>query len=120
LIEPNPAVLAARGADDLAAAEGLWRIDRGLDWLFGDGPVATPLARSFRVLDAVAGRERDIARALRRLDAGRVEIKTRGLKLNTDVLQRRLRGRGSQNLAVLFCRLGQHQRAFLCQRAEPT
>lgn len=119
LLEPDPAVLAAGGVDDLAAAEGLWRIAPGLGWLFADAPPATPLVRNFRVLDVVPGRERDVARALRRLDAGRVEIKPRGLKLNTDALQRRLRGRGQRNLAVLWCRLAQHQRAFLCERASP-
>lgn len=120
LIEPDPAVLAARVVDDLAARCGLWRIDPALDWLFGDAPPADPqgerLARSYRVLGEAPGRARDVARAVRALDGGLAEIKTRGVKLDTDALQRRLRGRGKRPLAVLWCRTGQRQRAFLCER----
>ena len=119
LIEPDPAVIAADAVDDLAAAHGLWRIQPGLCWLFGDGPVETPLAHAFHVLEAIPGRERDVARALRRLDAGEVEVKTRGVKLDTDGLQKRLRGRGPRALAVLWCRIGPKQRVFLCERARP-
>ncbi len=117
LIEPGPAVLAAEAVDDLAAAEGLWRIEPGLPWLFGDAPTRTPLAHCFRVLADVPGREKDIARALRRLDAGAVEVKPRGLRLDTDALQRRFRGRGRRRLAVLWCRLGPRRRAFVCERS---
>ena len=117
LVEPDPAVIAAEAVDDLAAAAGLWRIQPGLPWLFGDKPAATPLARDFRVLASVPGREKDVARGLARLDAGTVEIKPRGIKLPTDKLQRTLRGRGRRRIAVLWCRLGSKQRAFLCERA---
>ena len=116
LVEPDPAVIAAEAVDDLAAEVGLWRIQPGLPWLFGDRPAETPLARSFRVLAAVPGREREIARALRRLGAGIVEVKPRGVRLDTAKLQKRLRGRGRRGLAVLWCRLGEKQRAFLCER----
>jgi SAM-dependent methyltransferase len=116
LIEPDPAVLAAGGVDDLAAAEGLWRIDRALVWLFADRPIASPLAHCFHILDAVPGRQRDVARAVRRLRGGIVEVKPRGVKLDTDALQRHLRGRGSRPLAVLWYRVGEHQRAFICER----
>ena len=119
LVEPDATVVAARGVDNLAAAEGLWRLAAGLVWLSGDEPVETPLARSFRILAAVPGRERDVARALRKLDAGVVEIKPRGVHVDTDALQRRFRGRGRRRVAVLWGRLGQRQRAFLCERHGP-
>jgi len=118
LIEPDPAVLAAGGVDDLAAAEGLWRIDHALGWLFADRPIDSPMAVCFRVLDAVPGRRRDVGLAVRRLGGGTVEVKPRGVKLDTDALQRRLRGRGSRRLAVLWYRIGEHQRAFVCERAD--
>lgn len=116
LIEPDPAVIAAEAVDDLAAAEGLWRIAAGLPWLFGEGPVQGPTARSFLVLETVPGRSRDVARAVRRLDGGQVEIKPRGLKLDTDRLQRTLRGRGRRRLSVLWCRLDLREQAFICER----
>jgi hypothetical protein len=116
LIEPDPAVIAAQAVDDLAAALGLWRLEAGLAWLFGDKPVDTPLARSFRVLADVPGRPRDVAHAVRQFGGGTVEVKTRGVKLDTDRLQRQLAGRGSRPLAILWCRTGRKERAFICQR----
>jgi hypothetical protein len=118
LIEPDPAVIAAQAVDDLAAACGLWRLEPGLAWLFGDKPVDTPLARSFRVLADVPGRPSDVARAVRQLGGGSVEVKTRGVKLDTDRLQRQLAGRGSHPLAILWCRTGRKERAFICQREQ--
>ena len=118
LIEPDPALAAAEAVDDLAAAEGLWRIAIGLPVLFGDRCVHTPMAACFEVLADVPGRNRDIAQAVRKLGGGTVEVKPRGLKMDTDRLQRQLRGRGRMPLAILWCRLGAKQRAFICRRAD--
>jgi SAM-dependent methyltransferase len=117
IFEPDPAVLAAGGAATLAEDLHLRWIRPGLTWLAGDGQRQTPLAEGFEVLDQVPGRFADVARALRRLDAGIVEIKPRGLSLDTDRMQQRLRGRGPKPLTVLWGRLGQSRRAFICRRA---
>ena len=116
LIEPDPAVIAAGAVDDLAGRHGLWRVDRQLAWLFGPDPLDTPLARSYRVLRRVTGRPRDVSRAIAELGGGTVEVKTRGLKLDTDRLQRSLRGPGDRPLVVAWCRIGPSQQVFLCQR----
>ncbi|NBB94211.1 MAG: hypothetical protein GVY16_00530 [Planctomycetes bacterium] len=116
IIEPDPAVLAADLTDALAAEFGWRRFQPGLDWLTGEVRAETPLAASFRVLREMPGREQDIARALRELDAGLVEIKPRGVRLDTDRLQRRLRGRGSRALAVLWTRRDERQVAFIAER----
>ena len=115
LIEPDAAVIAAHAVDDLAAAEGLWRIEPGLVWLFGDRPVRSPLARSFRVLRVVPGREKTVRRALAELGGGVVEVKPRGVRMDTDVMQRRLRGKGKRRLVVLWGRVGRAERAFLAE-----
>ena len=103
ILEPDPAVIAADATDDLAAlltAQGTpaWRIAAGLDWLSADDPVDTPFARVFRILKTAPGRERDITAAIAELDGGIVEIKPRGVALNTDALQKRLRGDGSRRV----------------------
>lgn len=115
LIEPDPAVIAAHAVDALAARHDLWRVEPGLVWLFGAARPDTPMARSYRILQAVAGREKNVKRALADLDAGVVEVKPRGVKMNTDKMQRRLRGKGSRPLTVLWTRLGKAQRAFIAE-----
>jgi len=116
LIEPDAAVIAAGGVDDLAAVHGLWRIDASLAWLFGPQRVETPLATSFRVLQEVPGRPRDVRKAIADLDGGVVEVKPRGLRLDTAELQRDLRGPGQCRLTVLWTKLGQRQLAFIAER----
>lgn len=71
------------GVHDLAAAHGLWRV------------------AGFEVLADVPGRNCDIARAVRNLDGGTVEIKPHGLKMDTDRLQRQIRGRGKASAKLL-------------------
>ena len=123
ILEPDAAVIAGGGTDDLAAhlaAAGVpaWRLAPGLDWLTAAATADTPLARCFRVLAAVPGRETDVAAAVRSLDGGLVEVKPRGLKLDTDALQVRLRGGGTRPLVVLWGALGARQRAFIAERVE--
>ena len=116
LVEPDAAVIAGGGVDDLAAAHGLWRIDASLAWLFGPERVETPLATSFQVLREVPGRPRDVRKAIADLDGGVVEVKPRGLRLDTAALQRELRGPGQRRLAVLWTQLGRRQTAFIAER----
>ena len=118
LVEPDPAVIAAGAVDDLAERFALRRVSPYLAWCFGDEPPATALARSFRVLRIVPGREKNVARAIKELGGGIVEVKPRGLRLDTDVLQRRLRGQGDRPLAVLWGSLKPKQVVFICERCE--
>ena len=124
LIEPDPAVIAAEAVDDLAAlltdegAASVWRIDPHLAWLFSDRPLGSALARCFRILKTVPGRLRDVARAVVQLDGGVVEVKPRGVKLDTDALQGELRGRGDRPLTVLWGKVGRKQQAFITERCD--
>lgn len=112
LIEPDPAVLAARAVDDLAATHDLWRLDGQLAWLGGDEPVRTPLARSHEVLGEAPGRARDVARLVAELDGGAVTVKPAGLQLDTDRLARQLRGSGARPLGLFWGRFGRSQRVI--------
>jgi SAM-dependent methyltransferase len=116
LIEPDAAVLAAEATDALAIEHDLWRIDPDLGWLFADHAIHTPLARCFRILHEVPGRVKDIRRAIADIDGGIVEVKPRNLRLDTDAMQRTLRGKGTRPLAILWTRLGERQVAFIAER----
>jgi len=113
LIEPGPEVIAAHAVDALAARDNLWRAYPGMLWMFGSEPVDSHLCRSYEIIETAAGREREIRIALKKLNAGLVEIKSRGVSINTDALQRRLRGKGDRKLVVLWTRMGDKQKAFI-------
>ncbi|MCD4824510.1 MAG: methyltransferase domain-containing protein [Phycisphaerae bacterium] len=115
LIEPDPAVIAADAADDLAAKFDLWRLDPSLAWLSGAEPVDTPLAGCYRVLETVAGRPNDVRRAVVRLDGGTVIVKPRGLKLDTDRLQKSLSGKGDRRLAIFWTQINHKQIAYIAE-----
>jgi THUMP domain-containing protein/methyltransferase family protein len=115
LYEPDPAVIAAGCEDSLARQAGLWRIGPHLAWLGGEQLAETPFARAFRVLGEAPGRLRDVSRLLRKLGGGRVSVKTRGLKLDTDSLQRRLSGKGERQLVVLWYRIDSSQRTIVAE-----
>lgn len=116
VIEPDPAVTAAGAVDDLAAKLGASRRAVGLELLFSEAAVETPLARCYEVLEEAPGRLRDVRRALSGLDAGLVEVKPRGMKIDTDAFQARLRGKGRQTISIFWIRLGASVRAILCRR----
>ncbi|MCY2925673.1 MAG: methyltransferase domain-containing protein [Planctomycetota bacterium] len=115
VIDPDPTVIAAGAVDDLAARHGLWRLDRNLLLLFGDAPIDTPLGRSFRVLSEAPGRQKDIAAALKALEAGTVHVKPRGVPIQTDRMQKTLSGRGGRRLVVFWFRVGAVQRAVIAE-----
>ena len=78
------------------------------------GPIGT------RVTGAGASRtEKALRAALRRHDAGAVEILVRGLDVDPNALRRRLRLRGSASVTVVLTRIGRAPTALLC-RAERT
>jgi hypothetical protein len=52
-------------------------------------------------------------------EGGIVETKPRGLWLDTDAVQRRLRGDGDRPLAILWCKMGSKQQAFIIERFRP-
>ncbi|MCE5328282.1 MAG: methyltransferase domain-containing protein [Planctomycetaceae bacterium] len=113
LVEPDAAVIAADAVDTLAQQHGLWRIDHRVVWLFGDRPADTPLARSYRILQEAPGRREDVKKAINALGGGLVVIKPRGLHVDTDRMQKTLRGKGDRPLVVFWYRLGDQQKVLI-------
>jgi hypothetical protein len=118
LVEPDAAVRAAGAGDALAARFDLWRAGPGLELFFARRAPATRLARSFAVLGEAPGRPRDLARALAELDAGLVEVKPVGLRLDTDRLQKQLRQAGGSTITIFWAAMGPAQRCWLCRRLD--
>ena len=90
LLDPNPAVTRAGLVAELARGTGTWQIDDRIAFLAAAAPVATPFARTLRVLDSGPWREKDLAARIRALDVGSVDIRRRGLAGDVDVLRKRL------------------------------
>jgi hypothetical protein len=92
----------------------------GLGILTGDDAHEMPALRYFRICKSMPWRESKVKDALVALDAGVVEIKTRGGAVDPDPLHTRLRGDGATPYVVFILRLGDAVRAFITQRVANT
>ena len=99
--EPDPAVLAAGLADNLAQQQQLARIQSGVAYLTGDRCVVDPALRGFEVSDVLPLDTKRLKALLRRRRIGRLEVKKRGVDLDPHQLRRKLRVPGEE-AAVLI------------------
>ncbi len=89
------------------AALGLFTSDQAVD-----NPWLTP----FEVLDCVPWRQSKVKSLLKELNAGIVEIKTRGRAVDPDQIQRKLRGKGDIPLTIFIHRFDTAVRAIITRR----
>jgi hypothetical protein len=67
------------------------------------------------VIDSGRYGEKALRAALRRHDAGSLEILARGVDVRPDELRKRLRPTGSRPVSLLLTRIGSRAVAFLCE-----
>lgn len=116
LYEPDGAVIRAGLVRQVAALlPGGRRIDEHLAYLTADAPLATPLARGFRVLGVLPYSVKRLRAELRSREVGIVEIKKRGVDVDPAALRRELKPAGPNSLTVLLARVGDRRLAVLAE-----
>jgi SAM-dependent methyltransferase len=115
LLDPNPAVTRAGLVQELGRELCAWQLDPMTAFLSLDRSVSTPLARALRVLDSMPWHERTVARRLRDLGIGTVEIRRRGLAGDVELLRRRLRLRGERSAVVVLTRRADQPWGLICE-----
>lgn len=79
----------------------------------------SPFVRWYRTLETLPWNPKSVRAALRALDAGIIEVRTRGGIVNTDETQRALRGSGGRaDLSVFVYRFGDRVNAIIAQRLD--
>ncbi|MEO1009299.1 MAG: class I SAM-dependent methyltransferase [Planctomycetota bacterium] len=119
LFEPDPSLERMDLLGPFARTVGLRAIHPAVGLLTGPEVVASPWLTPFRVLEMLPWRPRRVRAALRSLGGGVVSVKTRGVRLDTDDLQRTLRGDGDWALEVFVLRLGDARVAAIAERGGP-
>jgi SAM-dependent methyltransferase len=104
LLDPSPAVTRAGLVEDLARMAGAWKIDPMIAFLAADEPVATPFARTLRVLESMPWNERRVAARLREMQIGTADIRRRGLAGDVAQIHRRLGLRGDGSATIVITR----------------
>ncbi|MBO2989608.1 SAM-dependent methyltransferase [Leucobacter tardus] len=116
LYEPDGAVIRARLIGLLAERLDAGTISPGIAYLASDRLVRTPFAQTFRIVEELPMREKDLRRALAERDIGRLEIKKRGADVDPAGLRTRLNRRGDRRATLVLTRVGGRHTALLAER----
>ncbi len=113
LHEPDDAVIRSGLVGALAEQVDGQLVDPRIAWVTTDVDVRHPLARSFRVVEELPFREKQLKAALVARDVGTLTVKKRGVDVVPEVLVRRLRLKGSQRATVVLTRVDDKAIALL-------
>ena len=118
LFDPDPAIVRAGLVDVLAERLGLRRLDEAEEYLTGDALVDSPFVRAFAVVENLPNNQKEIRRAVRRHDAGQIEIKCRHVPIDVESMRRKLPLDGGESLTLIFTRQQGRTKAVLCRRPD--
>ena len=114
LLDPSPAVTRAGLVEDLARLLGARKIDPRIAFLTADHEVATPFARTLRVVESAPWNEKRFAARLRELGVGAADIRRRGLAGDVDQIRRRLKLSGPHRATVVLTRVNDKPWGLIC------
>ncbi len=116
----DPAVERAELMGVLAEQTGLTSPHPSSGLLCGDQPHESGFLTPFELIADVVWQPKRARRLMRQLNAGIVEIKTRGGIVDPDRLQRELRGTGEERYTLFIQRFDREQRLFVTRRCHKT
>ena len=121
LYEPDGAVIRAGLVTAVAAGVGGGLVDEHIAYVTSDEAFHSPFARSYRVLEELPYREKQLKAALRERGIGRLTIKKRGVDVVPEQLRKRLALAGDQEATIVLTRVagardGAARRAVLAAR----
>jgi SAM-dependent methyltransferase len=113
LYEPDGAVIRAGLVTAVAAGVDGGLLDDQIAYVTSDSSFHTPFARSYRVLEELPYREKQLRAALRERNVGRLTIKKRGVSIDPDALRKRLCLSGSEEATIVLTRVADRGAAYL-------
>jgi THUMP domain-like len=114
----DPAVERAGLIGPLAERFSLTAPHPAAGLLTGGHPINSGLLTPFELIEELPWAPKKVRRALRDLDAGIVEVKTRGQIIDPDRIQRDMRGSGPEYLTLFVLRFGDRIRALIAKRID--
>lgn len=115
LYEPDGAVIRAGLVTAVAAGVGGHLVDEHIAYVTADAAFRTPFARSYRVVEELPYREKQLKAALRERGVGRLTIKKRGVAVVPEELRRRLALKGEEEATVVLTRVAGAGTALLVE-----
>ena len=115
LYEPDGAVIRAGLVTAVAAGVNGGLVDPHIAYVTSDDSFRTPFARSYRVVEHLPYREKQLKAALRERGIGRLTIKKRGVQIVPEELRKRLSLRGDEEATLVLTRVAGQGTALLVQ-----
>jgi SAM-dependent methyltransferase len=115
LYEPDGAVIRAGLVTAVAAGVGGHLVDEHIAYVTGDDAFRTPFARSYRVVEELPYREKQLRAALRERGVGRLTIKKRGVGIVPEELRKRLSLKGDEEATIVLTRVAGAGTALLVE-----
>lgn len=119
IFEIDPSIERARLLHQICTEMRCPMLHPKLGLLTADEPRAHPMCEAFEVLAEMAWSLKRCRAELARWNAGIVEVKTRGKVVDTDVVQKQLRGDGDTTLAAFILRFDHALRCIIARRVKP-
>ena len=115
LYEPDGAVIRAGLVTAVAAGVEGHLVDRKIAYVSSDAAFHTPFARSYRVVEELPYREKQLRAALRERNVGTLTIKKRGVDIAPEQLRQRLALRGDEVATLVLTRVAGEGTALLVE-----
>lgn len=116
LYEPDGAVIRAGLVTAVAAGVGGGLVDEHIAYVTADEAFHSPFARSYRVLEELPYREKQLRAALRERRIGRLAIKKRGVDVVPEQLRKRLSLSGDREGILVLTRVAGNGTALLVEQ----
>ncbi len=115
LYEPDGAVIRAGLVTAVAAGVQGHLLDRKIAYVTGDAAYRSPFARTYRVLEELPYREKQLRAALRERHVGTLTIKKRGVEVAPEQLRQRLGLSGDVAATLVLTRVAGEGTALLVE-----
>jgi len=116
ILDTDPAIRAAGLTAALVVETGCELIAPGQSYLTASHRVEHPCLVCLQVQDVLPLRAKTLARHLRSLNLGKLEIKTRGVSTRPETLRKQLKLTGEDSATLLLTRQGEREIAILARR----
>ncbi|TCJ21242.1 class I SAM-dependent methyltransferase [Nocardioides jejuensis] len=115
LYEPDDAVIRSGLVTAVAAGVDGGLVDEKIAWVTSDLAFRSPFARSYRVVEELPYREKQLKAALRERGIGRLAIKPRGVQVVPEQLRKRLALSGGNEGTLVMTRVAGAGAAYLVE-----
>lgn len=116
VMEPEPAIKAAKLTDALGESCQLEMLDDAGGYLTGDHPCDHPLFQVFEVLDVLPMDRKKLKRMIAERKIGHLEIKKRSVDVVPEILRRQLKLKGDRRAVLVLCAIDGKGTAILARR----